>query len=539
MSATAVVGIPSPPRDRAFVIAFAAAVLLHIAPFWAASIHPLVDMPGHLAVARIFHDLEDPASHFHQWFTRRPELTPYVGYYWFVDALGHLVGIETASRVYLTIYGALFPLATLALVRAFGRSRWLVFLAMPFAYPYVFYMGFLPYMTSAALAILGAGLWAMRMQGRFRGIAADAVLLVLPFLALANHPHGFLFLVCAAAVSIAVFDGPRVRSALLLAPSVAAFLVWTATLDDSSGTTAPWDANWLPVATKLALLTRNTLSQFRDPFDRWLFDAIAALWVVCVAFAFGRLALSRWRGESPPFTLRAEFALLLVVAGGVGGYLLMPVGIEKGRVSHLFVYERFLPFAMAGLAAWVPLARMPRALAALALSFALVNGAYVTWRFVSFDREMRGYRELAAQVEEGSCVAQLYPAIRSETMRGYQVFNHASQYLTLWRGTLPCFPFAVGFQMPIAMKLPDGSIAPSKIEIAPHYPLVTWENESAMIAGGTLLDTYGGFYRYFLIPRDFPLEDMFGPEDAKKVTALGKGGPFKLVLNPAGSCGRR
>src|SRR5688500_793966 len=174
---------PARARDRAFLAAFALVAFLHVLPFWVASIYPLVDMPAHLAMASAYHELDDPESKVHQWFTRRDEFTPYFGYYWFIDVIATVSSVETANRLFLSTYAAIFAAGTVLLAHAFGRTPWRALLAVPFAYPYVFYMGFVPYMMSAAIALLGIAVYALLTQGKIQGRIADALATAIPLAA--------------------------------------------------------------------------------------------------------------------------------------------------------------------------------------------------------------------------------------------------------------------------------------------------------------------------------------------------------------------
>ena len=62
----------------------------------------MVDLPQHLHLISVLHRLGDPTTLYPELFARRPELTPYLGYYYAVSLLNWLVPLELANRVFLT-----------------------------------------------------------------------------------------------------------------------------------------------------------------------------------------------------------------------------------------------------------------------------------------------------------------------------------------------------------------------------------------------------------------------------------------------------
>lgn len=142
----------APAVDRLFVIAFATAWLAALAPIWWPRFLPLFDFPAHLVHIAIWHRLPDPSWHYQDFY--RPSLhpVPYWGYWFPVHLLAYLVPLETANKLYLSLYAAALPASVAVLGRRLGRSPWIALFAFPLVYNFAFSYGFIGYSMSCALA---------------------------------------------------------------------------------------------------------------------------------------------------------------------------------------------------------------------------------------------------------------------------------------------------------------------------------------------------------------------------------------------------
>jgi hypothetical protein len=78
------------PLARTDFFAWFLALSCALAPLWASQALPLVDLPQHLHLISVLHRLDDPSTLYPEIFARRPELTPYLGYYYAVSLLNWL-----------------------------------------------------------------------------------------------------------------------------------------------------------------------------------------------------------------------------------------------------------------------------------------------------------------------------------------------------------------------------------------------------------------------------------------------------------------
>jgi hypothetical protein len=172
---------------------------------------PTADIVNHLARLHILARIGD-SEDLSRLYAVRWQFTPYMG----MDALGlllaKLVPIFWVGRVLVVLIWALFLLGAVLLHRAFfGRLSAWPLLAGLFLYSYPLHMGFLPYLLSAALAVIGFALWVQGERGpAWRRVAIAAAMALAVYL---THYAGLVALGLCCAVHELV-QGWRSRSAL-------------------------------------------------------------------------------------------------------------------------------------------------------------------------------------------------------------------------------------------------------------------------------------------------------------------------------------
>ncbi|HEY0882676.1 MAG TPA: hypothetical protein VGD87_14140, partial [Archangium sp.] len=220
-------------RHHLELVAWVFASLCGIAPLWATQALPLVDLPQHLHLISVLHRLNDASTLYPEIFARRPELTPYLGYYYAVSALNWLMPLELANRVFLSAYVAGLPLSLAFLLRSLKRPSWPALLALPFAYGDSFAWGFINYCAALPLALLTCGFFVRAIEDAARrrtwaialGFSLVAVLLF--------HVQAFAYLGVALPFLLLTTPAPEGRSwkhrvpALAgVVPGVLLFVLW-------------------------------------------------------------------------------------------------------------------------------------------------------------------------------------------------------------------------------------------------------------------------------------------------------------------------
>jgi hypothetical protein len=212
------------PFARLVVIPILAALLL--APIWAAAFPPLLDYPNHLARAFVLAHLRDPGFSFSRFYRADWGLYPYLGMDASLAALGKLLPIETAGRVFLSLCALALPAAAWFFLRQVNPGDdatplWTLLIACN-----VFFLeGFLNFDLSIAVGFLALGVWLrwLAKPSLARWSAALAAFTGLYF----THLLGFTIAGLALAAYLAFARRPLrdwVWSAALSLPGIAFYL---------------------------------------------------------------------------------------------------------------------------------------------------------------------------------------------------------------------------------------------------------------------------------------------------------------------------
>ena len=459
--------------DRALYVA---ALLLGVLPLWVARHLPMVDLPQHLHLISVLHRLDDPTTLYPQFFEARNTLTPYLGYYYAVSALNWLLPLETANRLFLSLYVAGLPLSLAFLLRALGRPRWPSLLALPFAYGDSFAWGFVNYCASLPLALLCCGLFVLtltqvprrRTWAPWLGVCLIAVLLF--------HVQAFFFLALGLPWLLLTTRVPedseardwrsrlkaRVPALLGVAPGVVLFLGWAALRLAEPAEIAPgqpWKA-WGPLLSEQNLATksfeqnRDELFQvlanlFHDGSDRWPLYAVGAV-------ALAGLVLSLvFRSPSPEGPV-ARFRLLGLGLIALLLYFVLPFDI-RGYIYYL--NTRYAHLAAALLIASVPvtLPAFQRRLLWASAACALLLGLVLGRGFRAFSREASELDALTAATAPRPRLMGLIFESRSHVVR-FPVYLHAATVLARARGGVTNFSFALTPHSPLRYQ---GAVPPT------------------------------------------------------------------------------
>jgi hypothetical protein len=506
--------------------AYALALLLGVAPLWAARQLPMVDLPQHLALISALHRLSDPATLYPSVFAARGELTPYLGYYHLVSLLNWLLPLELANRLFLTLVVAGLPLSVGFLLRTLGRPRWPSLLALPFSYGDSFGWGFINYLASLPLAVLACAFFLRTLQDaphRRRWALAHAALLLATLL---MHVQAFAFLALGLPwllLTTRVEGGLRSRVPALLSvvPAMAVFSVWgagrlLAPAEVAEG--APWKA-WGPLfsernlafksfAQNLAELPRVLANQLRDGSDRWALGAVVVLWVAAtLAVLLGVRGTVREQGLARVRLLGLGLLALVL-------YFTLPFDI-RGVIYYL--NTRYAHLAAALLAAALPPlgTKLRPAFVLLSAAAALLLAVPLVRAFRAFDAEAAPLLHFAALTSPRPRVMGLLWNPGSPLL-SHPVFLHAAAVPARLRGGITNFSFA----------------------LTPHSPLRYRGEPPPTFASewrpdGFRWDGMGQAYTHFLV-RGIPPERQFGAHLGTDVHVVAQeGGMWWLERGPS------
>lgn len=301
---------------RGFALAL---ILLSALPLLWPDVPPLLDLPGHIGRYRVQLDLATSPA-LQQFYTFDWRLIGNLGVDLLVELLAPLIGLEAAVKlIVLTIP----PLTTAGLLwvayEVHGRIPPTALFALPFAYNFPLFFGFVNFALAMALALVAFALWlrlARKGQLMLRAILFVPISMalwvvhafgwgtlgVLAFSAelVRQYDHRHRERGVLAAIKAFVLSGVLAGiQCLSLIPPVALMLLWRSDAGGQTGDWFNWERKWEWVTQALR--------------DRWeIFDlaslGLAALVIVAAPF-FRKVTYSRNLLASALFLI-AVFVLL-------------------------------------------------------------------------------------------------------------------------------------------------------------------------------------------------------------------------------------
>ena len=215
--------------DRVFLVCLFSLAIVSLWPIWGVRFLPMQDYPQHLFISKVLATYNEAAYDWHAYYTVDLRLTPYSLSYIFKNLLAKIVGLETAGRIYLSLYLGIIALLVSLLRKRHGTAGepWALLLLFPFLFNQVYYMGFENYLISIPILFL-----CIEHLDRFadRKISAKSITihsLLLVFL-FAAHPYTLLVYIvfCLATASIRLPDRGAFWRAI--APATILCVIFTA-----------------------------------------------------------------------------------------------------------------------------------------------------------------------------------------------------------------------------------------------------------------------------------------------------------------------
>lgn len=394
---------------------------------WIGVTPPLSDFTGHAAMADIWVNY-DTVPHYSEHFVKAGWWVPNILPMHFCKLLYPWLSVITSLRLWLTLSLLLTVVSLLELARAFERSPWLVFPALPFLWNSSLYLGFVNYVPIVPLVFFSLTLTRQaRRTDRFAPL--HWLLLSLGMMAYFIHGIGWCIVVMASGSMglLSLNFRQLTRVALAWSPSALVWLVWYGTrksnVEGQAGAIPGLDGaaiatstiEYPPALQRMNLFFEHGLNIVTSSADTNVFVAlIAMIAVILTTYAQGNvetLASTRpltLTGASWParFWARLERDLLehpLVLIWLLWGacIYLLPVSLNSVMLSTRFVPFFFLifPFLVKG--------RRIAPLAGTALASSIViciifGGLLVNWSLRFNQREIKPMLAALKQVPEGA-----------------------------------------------------------------------------------------------------------------------------------------
>lgn len=510
-------------RVRPLHVVFAALVAAHIVPLWVAEFLPFMDLPQHLATIAVLHGADDPELGYGAYFFVDLLATPYLFYYLVTDLLAYVLPLETANRVFLSLYVLLLPLSAWRYLRAFGRDPVVSLLAFPVVYGTFLFMGFVNYVSALPFLLLAmAALRRWLDGGGWRAFTWLSVHTLVLFL---SHTQAYLLYVgCAGLYLLLAWPGLRtaLRAALHLVPTLVLFAIWAVSARMLAGdaewqagnagrNASPAGAQWEDLATTLRELPARLVDAYRDSSDELL---LALLGFVVLLLLVAR---------RPPVTEGArawlrENALELVSLVLLALYVALPV-------SYKWIWPlnwRLVPVAYLVGLAWLrlpPLGPWTRAALVTALAVLSLAGVWNHAKHIrAFDEEVGPLTEvLDAAGPRRRVMGLIFDKGSGVVTTTLAPYLHFAQYYQARRGGMADFSFANFAQSPVKFHDRTGP---------PKLP-VRWEWTPEQLRWPSFPPGAADYYDYYLV-RGQPPGRIFGGALGREVREVIRRGRWTL-----------
>ena len=436
---------------------FVALALLASAPVWIVRYPPLQDLPDHLATIRVLHSFHDPAFGFDRELTASFRETPYMAYYFVVDALSYLFGVRGANVVVMSASLAGIPLALAAFLRRTGRDPRAALLAIPLLYNAMWMLGLLPFTAGMALffAALAAAATHVEELSRRSALVFGGVTVLL----LVTHLIPFALFGLALPTLLPWRDLRRTfRAALPTAPALA-LLAWYAVFTQTGEVLRQGDpAPAPPAAAILGRAYSWTTNILSGSADEYAFIAFALL--VFAAFALGGPHKPARLGRLFFLVPMACFLLMFLTPDGHGGIMLL-----SQRFPILLLYS-LIPCVP-----WPSTRRLGLGFTAAAAAIAVAAIVTVAATFIRVEaRELGDFDGALAAMEPRKHVAGLIYDANSSIVRSVAFVQFVSYYQLEKGGVVEYSSFGkvhnpIGFQP--GREPPTG--APPALDLIPTH----------------------------------------------------------------------
>ena len=431
---------------------------------------PFVDFPQHVALVSIWSHLDDPV----RGLAGRYEInlaTPYVTGYLAARLLSPLVGDELAVRTVL--FGALLaiPLASLAVLRTYGRPPELALAAFAVAFAWVTFMGFVPWIVAVPMIIAAVAL-VRRLDDRRWAAPTLAALAIATFATHALALPALAFLSAAAALGRPGWRRRLVVVAVALGPSLALAGIW-AFARSRIPSPDPMHFTMGDPLTRLGLARYLFGSSATEPRVVALTVALLAVGALATWLVARERGSGEGGGRDPAEPTRsgadsAEFAaapwprgiaaivrarpLVWPFLAAAMLYALAP----RTALDAYGLWQRFAPIAFVlglGLLPWPTTPRYRSGLTVTLGVIAIGSSLGTLAQSSAFDRQIAGLDQVVAALPPGARLFYEVPAVRPAGV-GVASLRHLSATYLAARGGEIDYDFAMFSHMVVRFRQP-------------------------------------------------------------------------------------
>ncbi|MFV2056479.1 MAG: hypothetical protein ACC707_08415 [Thiohalomonadales bacterium] len=466
------------------------ASLLSCVPLWLVDYLPSIDLPQHAAQVAVMLNYGDVDSGYQDIF-RMNWFTPYLFGYGILYLLGLVLPLSIAAKLLLSISFIATLFLSRALLQQYGSDKNLAWLIIPINYSFAFYWGFFTFIVSIPfflLYLLAVHRYLQaptRKQGIILGIGSIGLF----------FSHFILFglaMLIAALQTFFRYDIKQYRLYLhyfTAAPIVIAWFVKTMT-SEQSGTSTVWNLGFYRIP--------QIFSYIIGMQERWPYVIVGIMMVVLPFIIGGRLTRLKWKW-APVIILLLIFFFVPMLMSGV-----------------LFVYERVVIllyiFYLLLFEFKTPLNFLKSSFAAL---FALALMVMVLMKFIAFDQENAGFKDLINAMPVGKRVLFMVFKTRSSEFAYHPIYLNFPAWYQVEKGGVVDFNFANLY--PVVVRFRDDKKPKFTLATLPKY--FDWNKHD------------GDMYDYILIRSEHDVQQALFRENAYKVRLEKRVGLWWLYKN--------
>lgn len=389
---------------------------------------PFTDLQGHIGLVGALARLDDPAARIRELYVLHPRgwLLPSALFEHLGEYAARLIPATAYANLYLALASVVgLPLALAYLLRAYRRDARLALLMVPLVYYRCVWFGFVDFLASVPLALLGLGLLRRTLDapsttwGRLIGLALLGLLV--------TEAHffgaGVFFLLCAVVLATERPPWKLVGAvALALAPGVLFLGQWLLGMRARVGAPSSGFGKALLGA------DRNPLHLARR-FYEWTIHGIQTplSHVVMAALALSLVAVAVWSlrrrgpvGDAEGVRARRQPLWLFLATAAL--FVVLPFSLPIWWCVNARLVPLVVAFALLALPTGEASRRMdgrgrvPAWLLLPAVAGGLVWGGYLARDFHAYFNgvEMHGFTEAIDDIPPGQNVLMLWPEFTAE-----------------------------------------------------------------------------------------------------------------------------
>lgn len=451
--------IPTRLRDADFIeslifwLLLGSLCLLYLWPIWQFRYLPVLDLPVHLQMASAIHNLHDPSFAFDRYFEMREGLLPYWTTYGVVNLLAYLMPIDAALKALLSLIALGIVGAVLLCLRAFGRSRFLVFFSLPLIYDVNATYGYFAFRLSVVLCLICLALLRLNLTRPrlWRELLLAAAAVATYF----THAHGFALLTFLGLWVLALGGGgwkATLRSAAAAIPALALSAQWYFSALFSGGEGGKVHTPHLPLIRLMELVPHRLLNSITDNSDEVIALGMFVCWV-------GMLAISpRPAGHKGIRATLTDYLPLLLMLLMLVAYFAVPNKILTPTTRIYGINYRFL-LVIALLATLVPRLRIRRWRMLTILPVVLLcifYGRLVHREYQGFNQRYKAFDQVVTAMKPGKRVLA-YTYNTRDPRFTVPLLGHFVGYYHGRKGGVPSSGHTFGTYryMPVKLKKPQ------------------------------------------------------------------------------------